>query len=79
MFFIPKTGASVCVCNGGEHDLAHKIKNPRSQRGLSDLFCRGKGLPLTDNSLALTEDHVVNIDTGESGRHTRYHFLSILS
>ena len=34
------------------------------------------GLPLTDGSVALTVDHVVNIDAGEENGHARYHFLS---
>ena len=35
------------------------------------------GLPLADNTVALTVDHVVNIDAGEKARHVRYHILSL--
>ena len=34
-------------------------------------------LPLADNTVALTVDHVVNIDAGEEARHVRYHILSL--
>jgi hypothetical protein len=58
---------------------AYKNKKPTpSQRGFPTLHIAGRGLPLADGRLALTEDHVVNIDAGESHGHVRYHFLSIL-
>jgi hypothetical protein len=55
-----------------------KIKNPRSQAWpFRSFFCRETGLPLADGGIALTENHVVNIDTGERLNHVRYHFLPI--
>lgn len=73
-----KTGASVCFGDGGEHDLAHKNKKPTlSSVAFPFFFCRETGLPLADGGIALTENHVVNIDTGEGLNHVRYHFLPI--
>ncbi len=55
-----------------------KIKNPRSTSvAFPFFFCRETGLPLADGGIALTENHVVNIDTGERLDHVRYHFLPI--
>lgn len=67
-------------CAGGagdrERDGFYKKKSHAVKRGRTSLHIARGGLPLADNTVALTVDHVVNIDAGEEARHVRYHILS---
>jgi hypothetical protein len=47
------------------------------KRGRTSLHIARGWLPLADNTVALTVDHVVNIDAGEETCHVRYHILSL--
>ena len=55
----------------------YKKKTHAVKRGLPSVSkSPGEGLPLADDDIALTVNHVVNIDTGELVDHVHYHILS---